>query len=680
MRRAVAGHLEGSGSHLSTDTKSGAGSPQRERVLLVDDEPQVLVALEDQLADEFVILKASSGQEALHLLAQDDEIAVVVADHRMPSMTGAEFLARVGDGCAALRILLTGFADLDAVAVALNDGRIFAYVGKPWSPGDLRLKVERAAQIFRMARELARERQRLEQQTTILNAVLESVGEGVVVAEKEGDFLLVNHEAERLLGSKAHSVSATTWIESCGFKPSGELDNPISLGMARRVEGEFEVDNGSVHGATVAVTATPLRTQSDVLLGSVALLRDVTERRRLERRLLESEKLEAIGRLAGSVAHDFNNLLAVIQGYGDLILERVTPDDPARDDVEQLLLATQRAAALTKQLLAIGRAQSVERETFDLNAVVRALVRLLRPILGDRTLVETTTPGSSLPVRANALQVEQILLNLATNARDAMPEGGTLAIETREVIIDAADVAASVPPGAFVVVSVADTGMGMDPDTQKRMFEPFFTTKELGKGTGIGLSTVVALVRQNQGHIRVESAVGQGSRFEIYLPQGERLSEAAEQSARRERLGATSPIAAAKILLVDEDDAVRRVAARILGECGHIVVEARNATEARKVFENDGVVVDLLVTDVTVPAAGPEFTTELAASHPGLRILYMSGYWTGCLTQPPVTSVGYLAKPFTRRALIGEVGRLLRLPPSEPRIPDAPIESGSLKI
>jgi two-component system cell cycle sensor histidine kinase/response regulator CckA len=206
----------------------------------------------------------------------------------------------------------------------------------------------------------------------------------------------------------------------------------------------------------------------------------------------------------------------------------------------------------------------------------------------------------------------------------------------------------------------------MDPDTQKSMFEPFFTTKELGKGTGIGLSTVVTLVRQNLGLIRVDSAIGHGSRFEIYLPRAEGFVEDAGQSVSTDRYGAARPVAAAKILLVDEDDAVRRVAARILGECGHVVVEAHNAEEARKVFEDDSVMFDLLVTDVTVPAPGPEFASELAGTHPGLRILYMSGYWSRSLTQPPVAAVGYLAKPFTRRALIGEVDRLLQLPPPGP--------------
>jgi PAS domain S-box-containing protein len=668
MSRAGSERVEGGGGRQTTDTKSGAGSPRRERILLVDDEPQVLVALEDLLSDRFSILKAESGQEALELLEREDEIAVVVTDHRMPSMTGAELLARLGEGAPALRILLTGFADIEAVTRAVNDGRIFAYLSKPWNPDDLRLKVERAAEQFRLATELSREQQRLEEQTTILNAVLESVGEGVIVAEKAGGFLLFNHEAERLLGTGADAVSVSTWQTSCGLKPSGEADNPIALGMTDRVEAEFEIDNQSVRGVTVAVTATPLRTKSDVLLGSVALLRDVTERRLLARRLLESEKLESIGRLAGSVAHDFNNLLAVIQGYGDLILERMATEDPARDDLDRLLVATERATALTKQLLAIGRTQGVERETFDLNAVVHAMLRLIRPILGDRITVETTMPRSALPARANVLQVEQILLNLTTNARDAMPEGGTLFIETLETVVEASDVAASVPPGEFVVLSVADTGIGMTPDTQKRMFEPFFTTKEPGKGTGIGLSTVFTLVQQNLGHVRVESAVGRGSRFQIYLPRGEGFSENLGDLTATEN-DAARPVTAAKILLVDEDDAVRRVAARILGEHGHIVVAARNADEARKVFQNDGVMVDLLVTDVTVPAPGPELASELAAAHPGLRILYMSGYWTGSLSQPPVASVGYLAKPFTRRALIGEVDRLLQLPPAEARDP-----------
>jgi signal transduction histidine kinase/CheY-like chemotaxis protein len=425
--------------------------------------------------------------------------------------------------------------------------------------------------------------------------------------------------------------------------------------MSARVEVEVVVRNRTTAGARVAVTATPLRTDDKALSGSVALLRDVTERRRLEKRLLQSEKLEVIGRLAGSVAHDFNNLLAVIQGYGDLVLEHVADDDPTREDLMQLLLAAQRANTLTKQLLALGRRTSVKPgskpSTCDLNVVVAGAVKMLEPLLGDRIRVDMKLSATPLPVRAEAIHLEQIIFNLTLNARDSMPEGGTLLVETAVETVPKEGDRSDTLEGTVVVLAITDTGAGMDQEIQKRIFEPFFTTKEQGKGTGLGLSTVIRIVEENKGRVRVESEVGSGSRFTVLLPRAELPSESTE----RGRSVAPRPTSVT-ILIVDEDDAVRRVAARILGSRGFVVVEARRWDDARLIVETIPQTIDLLLADPYTAGHGSEFAEALVERHPRLRILHMSDRFeesgSAFAGRPPV---GQLVKPFTQRTLIDAV-------------------------
>jgi PAS domain S-box-containing protein len=497
----------------------------RERVLVVDDEPQVLIALEDLLSERFIVLKTGTAQQALRILEQERDVAVVITDQRMPRMNGDEFLARLGSSSDALRILLTGYANLSAVVNAVNEGRIFAYVTKPWDPDDLLLRVDKAAEHFRLARELAHERELLRERTGILNAVLDSVGDGVVVSDSQGDFLLFNRQAERLLGTSPGQTSLATWTETCGvYLPDAstripaELD-PFVRGMSERTELEVLIRNGATSDAIVTVTTTPFRREG-ALAGSVALLHDATERRLLERQLVQAQKMEAIGELAGGVAHDFNNLLTVIHGCGEVIRNGLTTGDPKRDEVDQLLEAARRASTLTKQLLALGRRDLVKPKLLDLNAVLSNVEGMLRRAIGtgiDLAIERTPSLGR---VRADEGQVEQVILNLVINARDAMPDGGTLTIETEDVRVEASPQRSIPPraPGSFVMLAVSDTGSGMDKETQLRVFEPFFTTKGPLKGTGLGLSTVYGIVQRSGGYITVQSELGRGTRFEVFLP------------------------------------------------------------------------------------------------------------------------------------------------------------------
>jgi PAS domain S-box-containing protein len=638
----------------------------RRRVLLVDDEPQVLVALEDLLSDEFDVLKAQSGEDALKVIGAQQEIAVVITDQRMPKMTGDEFLTRL-DKHGATRILLTGYADLSAVIRAVNEGKIFAYVTKPWNAEDLWLTVHNAAEHFHLAQELTNERQRLQAKTHLLDSILDCMGEGIVAADQAGKFLVFNRRAEKILGMGPANVRLDGWAAKYGLHltdqktliPSEELPLTRIINGESFVELDMFVKNGAVPGTAVAVTTTPLTGEKGDVIGGISVLRDVTQQRLLEAQLIQSQKMEAIGQLAGGVAHDFNNLLAVIMGYGELLLGDFPADDPKGNDVGEMLAAAKRGVALTRQLLAFSRQQIVQPVILDLNDIVEGIEKMLRRIIGEHIRLSTKLATGLAHFRADASQVEQVLLNLTVNARDAMPEGGRLHIETKNVTLDEATASKQpgVSAGEYVVLCVRDTGIGMDEQTQKRVFEPFFTTKEVGKGTGLGLSTVYGIVRQSGGHIQIQSQLGHGATFEVFFPRNESGDAARPSTAPQAPLQK----ATGTVLIVEDDEGVRVVAARILRDQGYTVLEARRASEARRIWEQQASKVDLLLTDVVMPDVnGPRLAEELAKSRPGLRVLYMSGYpGSGGLVSPQGDALACIEKPFTPSSLAAKVREML---------------------
>jgi signal transduction histidine kinase len=623
---------------------------------LVDDEPQVLVALEDLLSDDFVVLKTESPEMALRIVNDEGNIAVIVTDQRMPRMTGDQLLSKLAGSSSASRILVTGYADLSAVIRAVNDGKIFAYVTKPWSPDDLRMKVRKAAEHFRLANELTRERQ-------LLSRILDSLEDGVVALDPAGNVTAFNPRAELLLGVGPRELVPADWIRTCGaYLPDQKTPlpvdrDPLAHAMAGRSlkDTDIYVKNPRVSGVELTVAATPLRDVGRAAIGGIAVFRDVTERRRLERQLSQAQKMEAVGQLAGGVAHDFNNLLAVITGYGELLIERFEEGDSVHEDLGQLLLASQRAAQLTKQLLAFSRRQIVQPKVLELNSIVINVEKMLRRVIGEDIDLKTVLAPESWSVRADAGQLEQVIVNLTVNARDAMPHGGTITVETANVTLGEDDSLTDprVKPGAYVMLALSDTGSGMDAETQAHVFEPFFTTKEPGKGTGLGLATVYGIIEQLDGHIRLRSELGFGTTFAIYLP---RAHGSELPAPVRRTIG---PAAAnATILLVEDEDAVRAVTARMLESRGYIVFEARDANEARAACAEHGSRIDLLLTDIVMPkTSGPKLAEELRMKHPALRVLYMSGYSGAAVSRHASLpeGVGYLEKPFTASALSAKI-------------------------
>lgn len=391
-------------------------------------------------------------------------------------------------------------------------------------------------------------------------------------------------------------------------------------------------------------------------LRGVGISIDVTERRTLEEQYHQSQKMEAVGRLAGGVAHDFNNLLTAILGYCQLLLADLDPRDPRRSDVTEIHKAGESAAGLTRQLLTFSRKQIIEPKVLDLNAVVGNMRGMLGRLIGEDVKVVLNLRPGLATVKADAGQMEQIVLNLAVNARDAMPSGGTLTIETANVDLDEnyANTHFSVKPGPYVGLTVTDTGTGMLPEVQARLFEPFFTTKEIGKGTGLGLATVHGIVARSGGSIGVYSEIGKGTSFTAYFPQTAGGAVAADP-----RAPAVQARAAEETLLVVEDaEALRILAKRILERQGYRVLLAANAGEALHLFKSNEVI-DLILTDVIMPGgSGPELTRRLVAERPGLKVLYMSGYTEDAISHHGVLDPGiaFLHKPFTSESL----GRKIR--------------------
>jgi PAS domain S-box-containing protein len=401
-----------------------------------------------------------------------------------------------------------------------------------------------------------------------------------------------------------------------------------------------------------------------LLQGIILNAQDITERRQLEEQLRQSQKMDAIGRLAGGVAHDFNNMLGVITGYSDLLLHRVGADENTRACLGEIMKAAERAAGLTRQLLLFSRQEVQSRQVLDLGDVAANMLQMLRRLIdADIELVTLLDPAAGA-VNADAGQMEQVLLNLAVNARDAMPQGGQLTIATQNVYLEAGGgrVAArqhpGVPPGAYVRLSVSDTGCGMEESTQARIFEPFFTTKEPGKGTGLGLATVYGIMQQHEGHIRVESQLGQGTTFHLYLPRTDEPCRPATLPAA----AAPPPTGSETILLVEDEPIVRRLVQEILRLSGYAVLTALQGDEALRLCEQHQETIDLLLTDVVMPGiGGRELAERAAALRPTLKVLFMSGYTDDAVLRHGVSTaaMAFIRKPFKPAALAQKVREVL---------------------
>jgi two-component system cell cycle sensor histidine kinase/response regulator CckA len=414
--------------------------------------------------------------------------------------------------------------------------------------------------------------------------------------------------------------------------------------------------DGSPLWARVSVVAARDGTGLPKLVTAVVI--DMTDRKKLEEQFRQAQKMEAVGRLAGGVAHDFNNLLTVINGYGQMLLERLPAGDPTRELVQEMTAAGERAAGLTAQLLAFSRKAILEPRLLDLNEVVTQSAKFLRRIIGEDVTLSTALAPSLSRVKADPTQLEQVLLNLAVNARDAMPGGGKLTIETHGVRLRDEDAALypDLPPGHYVQLAVSDTGVGMTDEVKVRLFEPFFTTKEVGKGTGLGLSVVHGAVKQSGGRVDVYSEVGVGTTFKILLP------AVAAASTPASGLMRIAPKGAEVVLLVEDEDAVRKLARMGLEMQGYTVLEARGGADAIRIAQARSEPIHILVTDVVMPGmGGREVAETLRAKRPGLKVLYVSGYTDDAVVRHGIVEAtdAFLQKPFTPLSLARKVRAVL---------------------
>jgi two-component system, cell cycle sensor histidine kinase and response regulator CckA len=515
------------------------------------------------------------------------------------------------------------------------------------------------------ARTLAEEERRREQD--FLQAVLDNVGEAVIACDAVGRVTLVNWVARESTGVREVPLGHAEWVRRCPlFRPDRTTPVPAAeRPLARAVRGErfrgVELAARTPDGRWLCLVAAgqPLRDAGGRELGAVVALRDATEERRLAEQVLQAQKMEAVGQLAGGVAHDFNNLLTVINGYADVLLGQVPAVDPARDMLGEMARAGGRAAELTRQLLAFGRKQILAPRVLDLNGVVAGVGAMLGRLIGEDVVLATRLQPVLGRVRADPGQVEQVIVNLCVNARDAMPLGGRLVVETRNVEFGAEHPAAhpDVRPGRYVMLAVADTGRGIPADVLPHVFEPFFTTKGVGEGTGLGLATVYGIVTQSGGHVEVFSEVGVGTTFKVYLPRVDAPAEAGPAGPE-----SPAPRGAETLLVVEDDPAVRALTCLVLRAAGYAVLESESGQEAVGLAAAHPGRVDLLVTDVVMPGlGGRELAGRLSERSPGLKVLYLSGYTEDAVVRHGVREeqVDFLQKPFSPATLARKVREIL---------------------
>jgi PAS domain S-box-containing protein len=516
--------------------------------------------------------------------------------------------------------------------------------------------------------ETLRAQEELRTMSERLKALVDASPVAIVGFEADGTVQSWNRAAERMFGWREAEVMGKRFPGGSGGQASAVLSGADGGDSLRGVLAVAEQRDGT--SLDVSISSAPLRNSRGEIVGFVGVFEDVTDRRRTELALRTSEeqlrhaqKMEAIGRLAGGVAHDFNNILTAIQSYAEFLALELGADAPCRDDIREIQKAADRAAQLTHQLLAFSRKQVLRPEAIDLNAIVTETERMLRRVIGeDIELVTRLDPGLDL-LQGDAGQLSQVLLNLAINARDAMPEGGRLLIETMMVNLDAeyADSHQGAAAGPHVLLTVSDTGIGMDSETKTRIFEPFFTTKEHGKGTGLGLSMVYGFVRQSGGSIWVYSELGEGTTFKIYLPRAPDRA-AGEVAVARQAQPRKALAAGTTVLLVEDEVAVRQVAMRTLVDHGYTVLEAANGREALAVAGSHQGPIDLVLTDMVMPAMrGGELAARLRKARPEARLLMMSGYTEEAASRQAILAAGsaFLEKPFTASRLLEKVEEVL---------------------
>jgi two-component system cell cycle sensor histidine kinase/response regulator CckA len=504
--------------------------------------------------------------------------------------------------------------------------------------------------------QLFRARKQIAEREELFRLITENAADMIAVVDGNGNRLYNSPSYQKLLGYSPEELRQTKGIEQ--VHPD-DRQKVMEAGIEAQRSGvgrslEYRIRHKDGHWVPLESTASVVKNSGGGVEKLVIVNRDVTERKDLEKKLLLSQKLEAIGKLSGGVAHDFNNLLGVILGYSSELQKRIPPDDPYREAVDEIQNAGKRAASLTQQLLAFSRKQVFEPQILDLKTIVAEAAKMLERLIGEDIALDIVPVQQIGMVKADRGQIERVILNLAVNARDAMPQGGKITIEIADVELDETNptLGRTIAPGSYVMLKVTDTGCGMDAELQSHIFEPFFTTK--GQGTGLGLATVYGVVKQSGGDIAVESSPGEGATFRIYLP---RVSGTAEKIHVVEPSGKTI-LEHRTVLLVEDERTLRKLTRKMLSEMGLTVLEAENGLQAIEMAERTESPIDLLLTDIVMPGmSGWALAETLSSLRPEMRVLYMSGYPDGVIARHGIARPGItiLQKPFTSDELTRRV-------------------------
>ena len=634
------------------------------RILLAEDNPDDAALIQRELRRSGVDVTLRRVDSAVAFRAALDEVDpdVVLTDHSMPQFTAHDALKIARDARPATPVIVvTGSLDEETAADYIKEGAA-DYVLKTHLtrlPAALVGALERRRAL--VATEAAHKA--LRSSEAKFARAFNANPSGMAITTLDGRVVDVNDAFLRMLGYTRDDALGRSTVELGLWRTPEERTRVIQEAQAFGRVQTVEIESRTKEGANRTLLYSAELIELDGAPHVLLLTTDITERRQLEEQLRQAGKMEAVGQVAGGVAHDFNNILTAILGYADLLAADLPAADRRLEDVDEIRKAAHRATALTRQLLAFSRKQVLEPRVLDLNALVDNMDKMLRPILRENVDLRAAPAADLLAVRADPNQIEQVILNLAINARDAMPEGGKLTIETANVDLDKHYAArhATVVPGRYVMLAVSDTGMGMDEATQARIFEPFFTTKEPGRGTGLGLATVYGIVKQSGGSIWVYSEVGKGTTFKIYLP----AIDAPAEDLSRVAAPAQDLAGTETVLVVEDDEQLLHLAHRALAARGYTVLAADRGATALETSRRHPGPIHVLLTDVTIPDMdGRALAATLRAERREMRLLFMSGYADQAIVHHGVLDavVAYLSKPFTTETIARRVREVLDTP------------------